>query len=359
MARVTIEKVAERAGVSVATVSRALRGLPNVSPKTRERVVAVAAMLNYRPDPNAARLAAGRTRTVAVGVVAIPIWYTGQVVSGIEAVLTSRGYDLSLLLIADELVRTRALGDVGGGVSKRADGAIIVDLVPTVAERTLLAEQRVPWVMVGADCPGIDSVVIDNMTGARTATRHLLELGHRTIGLISGGPAAFGASSPPQRRAGFLSALSEAGVRFDPKTERVGDFSALGGYEAMQSILSLDPPPTAVFAMSDEMAMGAIRAIQEAGMAVPEDISVVGFDDVDWAFSIGLTTVRQDAAELGATAARLMIERLEGVESTAGDPAPAGDDGSEAGRQEGGRIRRLVTVPTELVVRDSTAPPRR
>jgi LacI family transcriptional regulator, repressor for deo operon, udp, cdd, tsx, nupC, and nupG len=335
MARVTIEKVAERAGVSVATVSRALRGLPNVSPKTRDRVVSVAAMLNYRPDPNAARLAAGRTRTVAVGVVAIPIWYTGQVVSGIEAVLTSRGYDLTLLLIADELVRTRALGDVGGGVSKRADGAIIVDLVPTAPERGLLEEQRLPWVMVGADCPIIDSVVIDNVEGAMTAACHLLELGHTDIGLISGGPAAFPASSPPQRRAGFLGALSDAGVRFDPKMERVGDFSALGGYEAMQALLELSRRPTAVFAMSDEMAMGAMRACREVGLDVPTDMSIVGFDDVDWAFTMGLTTIRQDATELGAIAARLMIERLEGDE----------------------RERRLITVPTSLVVRDSTAPP--
>jgi len=335
MARVTIEKVAERAGVSVATVSRALRGLPNVSPKTRERVVSVAAMLNYRPDPNAARLAAGRTRTVAVGVVAIPIWYTGQVVSGIEAVLTSRGYDLTLLLIADELVRTRALGDVGGGVSKRADGAIIVDLVPTVAERQLLAEHRLPWVMVGADCPTIDSVVIDNVAGAMSATRHLLSLGHTKLGLISGGPAAFPSSSPPERRAGFLRALDEAGARFDPNHERVGDFSALGGYEAMQALLDLSHRPTAVFAMSDEMAMGAMRACTEAGLTVPGDVSVVGFDDVDWAFTVGLTTVRQDAAELGAVAARLMIERLEGETCD----------------------RRLVTVPTELVERSSTSSP--
>ena len=335
MARVTIEKVAERAGVSVATVSRALRGLPNVSPKTRERVISVAAMLNYRPDPNAARLAAGRTRTVAVGVVAIPIWYTGQVVSGIEAVLTSQGYDLTLLLIADELVRSRALGDVGGGVSKRADGAIIVDLAPTEMERHLLEEQRVPWVMVGADYPSIDSVIIDNVAGAAAATRHLLDLGHESIGLISGGPASFPAASPTQRRTGFLRTLGEAGVRFDPTHERVGDFSALGGYEAMQALLTLPKPPTAVFAMSDEMAMGAMRASAEAGMRVPGDMSIVGFDDVDWAFTVGLTTVRQDATELGAIAARLMIERLEGK----------------------ARDRQLVTVPTELVVRSSAAAP--
>jgi DNA-binding LacI/PurR family transcriptional regulator len=335
MARVTIEKVAERAGVSVATVSRALRGLPNVSPKTRDRVVSVAAMLNYRPDPNAARLAAGRTRTVAVGVVAIPIWYTGQVVSGIEAVLTNQGYDLTLLLIADDFARSRAFGDVGGGVSKRADGAIIVDLVPTAPERSLLAEQRVPWVMVGADCPTIDSVVIDNVEGAASAARHLLDLGHRSIGLIAGGPAAFPSSGPPQRRAGFLRALDNAGVRFDPAMERVGDFSALGGYEAMQSLLGRRPRPTAIFAMSDEMAMGAMRACHEAGLDVPGDVSIVGFDDVDWAFTVGLTTVRQDATELGAIAARLMIERLEGIACE----------------------RRLITVPTQLVERSSTAPP--
>lgn len=335
MPKVTIEKVAERAGVSVATVSRALRGLPNVSPKTRERVVSVAAMLNYRPDPNAARLAAGRTRTVAVGVVAIPIWYTGQVVSGIEAVLTSQGYDLTLLLIADDFVRSRAFGDVGGGVSKRADGAIIVDLVPTAPERSLLDEHRLPWVMVGADCPTIDSVMIDNAEGAASGTRHLIELGHTRIGLIAGGPAAFAASSLPQRRMGFLRALQEAGLRFDPKAERVGDFSALGGYRAMQALIALSDRPTAVLAMSDEMAMGAMRACKETGLDVPGDMSVVGFDDVDWAFAVGLTTIRQDATELGAIAARLMIQRLEGESCD----------------------RQVVTVPTRLVKRDSTAPP--
>jgi LacI family transcriptional regulator, repressor for deo operon, udp, cdd, tsx, nupC, and nupG len=207
-----------------------------------------------------------------------------------------------------------------------------VDLMPTFAERQFLAEQRVPWVMVGADCPTIDSVVVDNVQGAMSAVRHLLELGHTAIGLISGGPADFAAPSPPQRRAGFLQALAEAGVRFDPKKERIGDFSALGGHEAMQALLDLSERPTAVFAMSDEMAMGAIRACHEAGLDVPGDTSVVGFDDVDWAFTMGLTTVRQDATELGARAARLMIERLEG------------------GQCE----RRLVTVPTALVMRSST-----
>lgn len=335
MPRVTIEEVASHAGVSVATVSRALRGLPNVSPRTRELVVSTAKDLNYRPNPNAARLAAGRTSTVAVGVVAIPIWYTGQVVSGIEAVLTNRGYDLTLLLIADPEVRARAFGDVGGGVSKRADGAIIVDLVPTDEERALLGQHDLPWVMVGAECPEIDCVVIDNREGAATATRHLVELGHRRIGLIAGGPPEFPADSPNQRRAGYLDALRAAGIEADPALERVGDFSPLGGYEAMQALLEVDQRPTAVFAMSDEMAMGAIRACTEAGLDVPHDMSVVGFDDIDTAFAFGLTTVRQEATELGEVAARSMIERLEGTQDDA----------------------RRILVPTSLVERSSTAPP--
>lgn len=335
MPRVTIEEVAAQAGVSVATVSRALRGLPNVSPATRDRVVATASELNYRPDPNAARLAAGHTKTIAVGVVAIPIWYTGQVVSGIEAVLTSRGYDLTLLLIADSDVRRRSFGDVGGGVSKRADGAIIVDLLPTEDERETLSRHDLRWVMVGADCPEIDSVVIDNRKGAEAATRHLLDLGHRRIGLIAGGPPEFPAASPALRRAGYEDALRAAGIEPDPRCVEVGDFSTLGGYEAMQSLLDAREPPTAVFAMSDEMAMGAIRACSDAGLDVPGHISVVGFDDIDTAFAFGLTTVRQDPAELGAVAARSMVERLEGFD---------------------GPARRIV-VPTSLTVRSSTAAP--
>ncbi|GIU93507.1 MAG: LacI family transcriptional regulator [Acidimicrobiia bacterium] len=334
MARVNIEDVARASGVSVATVSRALRGLPNVSPATRRRVMEVASHMGYRPDPNAARLAAGKTATVGLCVTAIPIWYTGQVSAGAEAVLTVAGYDLVLIVVADRQTRRRTLGEAAG-LAKRVDGLLMVDIVPTADERVGLQRAGLPWVMVGAADPSTPSVVVDNMGGAAQAARHLLELGHRRIGLISGGRAAFENSTPRERRDGFVEALAEAGVRFDPRLERPGNFSALGGYEAMMALLESSDRPSAVFAMSDEMAIGAARAAAERGLKVPDDLSVVGFDDHELAFAFGLTTIRQPATELGSEGARRLLGLLDG--------------GPGDGR---------IVLPTELVVRESTGPPR-
>jgi len=332
MARVTIEDVAERSGVSVATVSRAIRGLPNVSPATRERVMAAVAELRYRADPNASRLATGRTATIGLGVTAIPIWYTGQVISGVEAVLAAEGYDLSLFLIADEEVRHRILGDPSD-LSKRVDGLILLDLLPEPCEQSALIENRLPWVMVGAECSIAPSIFIDNVQGARRATEHLVELGHTRIGLISGGPASFPTSAPSDRKRGFLAALHGHGLDLNPLHEQTGNFSAVGGYEAMEAMFTLDELPSAIFAMSDEMAMGAMRAIADRGMSVPGDISVVGFDDHDLAFAIGLSTVRQDAVALGARGARALLSLLSN---------PAENLGKEL-------------VSTRLIIRESTA----
>lgn len=332
MARVNIEDVARACGVSVATVSRALRGLPNVSPATRKRVMKVATDLGYRPDPNAARLAAGKTATVALCVTAIPIWYTGQVAAGAEAVLTMGGYDLILMVVADWETRKRTLGDPST-LSKRVDGVLLVDVIPTADEEEALDRVGLPWVLVGARSAAAPSVVVDNRDGAARAARHLIELGHRRIGLISGGRATFENTTPTERRVGFIDALAEAGIRFDPRYERVGNFSSLGGYEATLPLLGLDPRPTALFALSDEMAMGAIRAAVDQGLSVPDDLSVVGFDDHDLAFAFGLTTVRQHVSELGSEGARRLLDRM------AGRPTKP----------------ECTVIPTELVIRDSTS----
>lgn len=306
MVRVTIEDVAAHSGVSVATVSRAMRGLPNVSPGTRDRVLASIRQLEYRPDPNASRLAAGRSRTVAVAASSIQLWYTAQVVAGVEAVLGAEGLDLLLLTLGDGTA-----APIVRGAARRADAIVILDVIPDEFESAALTAMRVPWALVGGRAPGGTNVWIDNEAGAGLAVDHLVSLGHRRIGLIGGGPTRVHSPTPEQRRYGFRRALATAGIELDPHLEVDGGFSIEGGREAMGLLLDRNDPPTAVFAMSDEMAFGAIGAARRRGLRVPEDVAVVGFDDHEVSAVIGLTTVRQDPQAMGAAAARGLISILE------------------------------------------------
>jgi DNA-binding LacI/PurR family transcriptional regulator len=306
MVRVTIEDVAAHSGVSVATVSRAMRGLPNVSPATRDRVLASIKLLDYRPDPNASRLAAGRSGTVALAASSIQLWYTAQVVAGVEAVLGAEGLDLLLLTLG-----YGTAAPIVSGAARRADAIIIVDVIPDEFESASLTAMRVPWALVGGRAPGGTNVWIDNGAGAGLAIDHLVSLGHRRIGLIGGGPTRVHSPTPEQRRSGYRQALAAAGIELDPQLEVNGGFSIEGGREAMSLLLDRTDPPTAVFAMSDEMAFGAIAAARQRGLRVPEDLAVAGFDDHEVSDVMGLTTVRQDPQGMGAVAARSLISILE------------------------------------------------
>jgi len=333
--RVTIEDVAREAGVSVATVSRALRGLPNVSPRTRDRVETVAFRLRYRPDPAAARLATGRSRTIGLGVPIPGSWYFAQVMAGAEAVLAEHGYDLLLYAVDDVAARGRFLAEAGIPRS-RMDGVILVELPLDDDELARLAATTPNVVIVGGRSGSFDSVAIDNCDAARVATRHLVGLGHVRIGLIGCSPEGATCFTVPQhRREGWLAALAEADISALPEWEQAGDFSVVGGTEAMARLLTLAEAPTAVLAMSDEMAMGALRAVRDAGMRCPDDVSVMGIDDHELSEVIGLTTIRQPVVDHGAIAARMLVERLD-------DP---------------GRPRQQHLAPTELVVRATTGPP--
>ncbi len=304
----TIADVAAAAGVSVATVSRALRDLPNVAPSTRARVRRHAEALDYRPDPSAAALAAGRTRTVAMAVPVLDSWYFTQVMAGAEAVLSEAGYDLLLFAVDDDARRRRLLS---GPLVKRADGLILVDVDVPDAEAAAVRRAGVPIVSVGGTVAGASSVTVDDQGVAATALGHLIELGHRDIALVAGhadGPHDF--VVPRQRREGYLGTLAAHGIAARPELEVSGDFSVGGGREAMALLLELDRPPTAVFAMSDEMAFGALHALWDRGLSAPGDVSIVGVDDHDLAAVVGLTTVHQEVAEHGAVAATLALRQL-------------------------------------------------
>lgn len=331
---VTIDDVAAVAGVSVATVSRALRNLPNVAPSTRERVVGVARTLSYRPDPNASRLAAGRSHAVAIAVPLIGQWYYSQVISGAEAVVSGAGSDL-FVVSADSPTQRRRFVDEAIAVQRRVDGLIMVDLMVPEDEAAQWRRRGVRLVTVGQPTASFPSIGIDDRAAAAQAVEHLIELGHREIGLIGGASGdPFELTVPIERRAAYLDTLRAHGIAPRPELQVEGNFSIEGGMEAMERLLALTPRPSAVFAMSDEMAMGALSRARSAGLDVPGDVSVVGFDDHDLAQVVDLTTVRQRPVAIGATAARLLAAET--------------SNGQEPAR---------MLAPTWLIVRSTTGPP--
>lgn len=304
---VTIEEVARRANVSVATVSRALRGLPNVAPSTRSRIEQVARELNYQVDTYASRLATGRSDTVGLAVPNINNCYFARVAAGVEAVLSAAGMDVLLHSVDDASGRARLLSDLSS-VRRRLDGLILIDVLLTPAEVRTLAADPVRVVTVGQQTEDFPSVTIDNRRAAAGATRHLIQLGHRRIGLIGSSsrtPLPF--DVPSHRRRGYVEALIEAGIDYREELEADGGFSVQGGREAMVHLMTEARPPTAVFALSDEMAMGALKAAANLGLHVPGDVSLIGFDDHELAAVFDLTTVRQDPEWQGAAAGRLLL----------------------------------------------------
>ena len=330
----TSDDVARMAGVSTATVSRALRGVDGVNPRTRERVMAAAHHLGYVSSPAASRLAGGRTATVAVVVPFITRWFFGEVISGAEGVLRGRGLDLLLYNLGHVEGRERYFS--GEALQQRADAVLVLCLPLSDVELEALGGARMPVALVGADIEGRPSVRIDDAAGARTAVQHLINLGHERIALISGTPGdSMGFTAQLDRRRGYRQTLQSAGLEADPSLDVPGDFTVEGGEMAMARLLSHPRPPTAVFAESDEMAFGALRTLQRAGLSAPRDISLIGFDDHQLAGLMNLTTIAQPVREQGAKAAEMLLDVLDG----------------HSGEHQ-------VTLPTRLIVRGTTGPER-
>ena len=313
-AHVTIEDVAQAAGVSVATVSRALRGLDNVAQSTREKVELVAAELDYRANPAAAQLATGSSRTILMAVSNIAGWYSAQVVGGAEAVLSEAGYETRVLGVAGpEALQSFVRQAVH--MHRNVDGLILVDLRLDPHEVEALRATDIHVVTIGNAYPGLSSVRPDDISAARLAVDHLLQLGHTRIALIEGMPDdPMRTEVSWRRRDGYEQTLAHQEIAVDPDLLQAGYFSIDGAQEAMQRLLSLDEPPTAVFAISDEMAMGAMGVIRDAGLSIPDDISVVGIDDHPLSKTVGLTTVKQEPAASGAIAARWVVDDLASAE---------------------------------------------
>ncbi|KGM12965.1 LacI family transcriptional regulator [Cellulomonas bogoriensis 69B4 = DSM 16987] len=327
--------MARQAGVSTATVSRALRGLPNVREGTRERVRAAAAALGYVASPSAASLASGRTRAIGLISPVVSRWFFANVIEGAERTLRAQGFDL--LLYTFEVTRgsgrtARVDPDV---LRRRVDGVLVVGLPLEAEEVESLLTLGAPLVCVGWGGSGQATIRLDDRATGRAATEHLLGLGHRVVGHITGAPDDVSAWSPPvEREEGWREALAAAGLRAVESLRVHGGFDVAGGRASMHRLLVQHPEVTAVFAASDEMAMGAVLALRDRGLRVPQDVSVIGVDGHDLGELVGLTTMAQPVAEQGGLAARMVLEMIAGATV---DPE--------------------VVVPTRLVVRTSTGPP--
>jgi LacI family repressor for deo operon, udp, cdd, tsx, nupC, and nupG len=331
-----IHDVARAAGVSTATVSRALRGLDRVSPQTRARVAAAAQELQYVASPSAASLKSGKTGVIGVIVPFLTRWFFTNLLDGAETLLRQDGYHILVFTIGSRGdQRTQVLDHQLLG--KRLDGVLVLSADLDRHEVDLLDGLRVPVVTVGLDLPGYARVGIDDVRVADTAMSHLIGLGHRRIGYVGGNPAEdIHIATAVNRLAGVTQALHRHGLRLDARHTSHGDWTVHGGVAYAERLFAQEVRPTAVLAASDEMAIGVLYAARRAGLDVPGDLSVMGIDDHEMSFTHELTTVRQQVREQGQAAGRLLLDAL----------------------CAGGRtVRREVILPTELVERASTAPP--
>ena len=329
----SIHDVARIAGVSTATVSRALRGLPNVSDRTRDRVQEAADALGYIPSPSASAMSSGRFGSVALVVPSLTRWFYTEVVEGADATLRENGHDSFLVDLA-----------IGPGeraqlfthtlLRKRADAVIALGIRFAEAELRELRALPMPVVIVGAPVSGLRSIGLDDVAASRLALSYLIELGHRRIAHI-GGPDEFGLdrSVADLREQTWRNELHLQGLAAPRHWFASGGFLLPQSRAAAAEMLRVPDRPTAVFAGSDEMAFGLLLAAAKLGIRVPEDLSVIGIDDHSWSAAFDLTTVRQEPHEQGAAAARTVLAALGGA--------------ADAPRQ--------VTAPYELIVRGSTA----
>ena len=336
-----IVDVAALAGVAPSTVSRSLSHQGKVSPRTRERVLDAARKLAYVPSPYAAGLASGRTRTVAVVVPFITRWFFSSVVSGVTQTLGHAGYDVLLYHLGSAAERDRFFQRMP--LARRVDGVLSLSMPLTDDHTLALRALDIPIVSVGSHMSGLPSVRIDEVAVAEQAVNHLLHLGHTQIAFLGGIPddPDFGFISSTDRLTGYRRALSAAGVQPDSSLEFFGPYGINGGAAAMTRLMSRPGRPTAVFAEYDELAIGALWSLRRAGLAVPDDISVVGIDDHEVAEVLDLTTIGQDAQGQGSLGADLLLQSLGSKDDLETVDPPAD-----------------IVKPTELLIRGSSAPPR-
>jgi DNA-binding LacI/PurR family transcriptional regulator len=334
---VTIRDVARVAGVSVATASRALNGLHVVNVGTRDRISAVARDLGFTPSPAARRLSLGRTMTVGVVVSYLTRPQAVERLRGIDAVLADDELDLVVYNVESIQKRDHFFDTLID--PQRHDGVLLVSLPPPAGHPVLL-RPVIPVVAVDVHAPTVSAlprVVGDDVAGGALAARHLLELGHRRIGLVSDAvDDPFGFTSSQDRERGMFGELAAAGVTCPTRWIAHGEHGRYVARDLAGRMLRSTDRPTAIVAVSDTQALGVIAAAHEVGLNVPDDLSVIGYDDVEAADYVGLTTVRQRLVESGRAGAELLLREI----------------------ADRSAVAPMISLPPELVVRSTTAPPR-
>jgi DNA-binding LacI/PurR family transcriptional regulator len=312
---VSIKDIARAAQVSHSTVSRALRDSPLVNPETRALIHRIAAEKGYTVSAVARSLVTRRTNTIGIVVTSIADPFVGEVVSGIEEF--ALGHQYSVILATCHADPERERRAVRSLQERRVDGILVTASRVGALYLPMLEEMKVPIVLINNQHPGEFGyhVSIDNPAAARAVTEHLLALGHRRIGYIGD---RFGLQSDTERCSGYRESLEAAGVAYDPALLVTGDSHPESGLQAMRELLSRPEPPTAVFCYNDMSAYGALRAVRDAGLRIPEDISVAGFDDLFLSSYTDppLTTVRQPKHEMGRDAAGILLDLLSGGNPT-------------------------------------------
>jgi DNA-binding LacI/PurR family transcriptional regulator len=332
--QVNMTDIARAAGVSMATTSRALNGAPGVAPATRERVLRAAREHAYVVSPEASRLSRGTTRRIAVVVPHLSRWFFSAMLEGVESALRRADLDLLLYRLGEGDERSSFFERLPA--RRKVDGLIVVGFPVSEPEQERLALMGVQIVAAGGQVAPYPYVSIDDQAAGTQAMNHLLNLGHRRIAMIDTIDPNASEWPVDGRALAYTEALEAAGVEVEPDLFLRVPWGAAAGAEAMATLLTLREPPTAVFAHSDEIAMGALRTIRQAGLKVPEDISVIGVDDHPLAVELGLTTIRQDVQRQGELAAQVMVDALAG--------APQHEP---------------TLLPTRLVLRSSTGRPQR
>jgi LacI family transcriptional regulator len=333
---ITIYDVAREAGVSDATVSRVFNNKDSVREVTRQRVMAAANKLGYVANLQARRLAGGKLNVIGLLIPGLDNGYLVEIVRGVDLELAQAGYELMIHTTHGRgNNETSYLQYVANGLT---EGILLV--VPLLSSDFLraLEELNYPYVLIDEIDPSGHSFSVSstNWQGAYDATEYLIRLGHRQIGFITG---IVQLSSAKDRLAGYLSALQDNGIPVDESFIASGDFGKASGYDMAQRLLNLEQAPTAIFASNDMMALGAMDAIRDKGLSIPDDISVIGFDNIPQAIISypKLTTVHQPLELMGQVGVKLLLEQLEDIETLE-------------------RLSRRMTLATQLIIRDSCQP---
>lgn len=310
--RVTIYDIAKEADVGIGTVSRVFNNHPSVAHETRSRVLEVATRLNYRPHPYARGLARNRTNSILAVIPFFTTFFFLEILQGVQSKLAALDCDLILYGVNHPDQVASSLRQ--NALRSRVDGILFFSMTMPEEFALQYLQHRTPVIVVDSYHKSFDSLTVDNQEGAFHATMHLIKLGHKRIGLLN---ANIESAPARERSKGFQNALTGAGLAIDPELVKnsnsptLDGFTRDAGYELMKQFLSLKGRmPTAIVVASDIQAVGALAAINEAGLKCPNDVALIGFDDIELASHLELTTMRQPMYEMGALAADILADRL-------------------------------------------------